>query len=97
MPFVCTHIGLTSVGTGGFYTIGNDKTREMEFSWTESGTPVRVAFTNWHQGQPNDVGGRQDCLLMQYQDANYELGMLIVIQVTHLFVKVCKRVIIISS
>ncbi|KAL5012418.1 hypothetical protein ScPMuIL_010969 [Solemya velum] len=74
VQIIKSDIGLTAVGTSGWYTVGNDITRETEFSWTESGTPVRLTFTNWHQGQPNDVGGRQDCLLMQYQDANYEWG-----------------------
>ncbi|KAL5012982.1 hypothetical protein ScPMuIL_011533 [Solemya velum] len=70
----CRSQGLNVAGTYGWYTIGNDMYHEQQFSWTDSGSPVPMTYSNWHQGQPNDVGGQQDCLLMEYPDADYEWG-----------------------
>ena len=35
---------------------------------------VTVSYSNWKTGQPNDVGGDQDCLLLQYPDLDFEWG-----------------------
>ncbi|XP_033743712.1 MAM and LDL-receptor class A domain-containing protein 1-like [Pecten maximus] len=66
--------GLKAIGQNGFYTSGNDERIEGTFEWTDHGSHLPVTYTDWHQGQPNNVGGDQDCLLMQYADSNYEWG-----------------------
>ncbi|OWF37287.1 uncharacterized protein LOC110440368 [Mizuhopecten yessoensis] len=66
--------GLKAVGQNGFYTSGNDERVEGRFEWTDQGAHLPVTYTDWHPGQPNNVGGDQDCLLMQYADNNYEWG-----------------------
>ncbi|VDI33849.1 Hypothetical predicted protein, partial [Mytilus galloprovincialis] len=63
---------LANIASLGFYTGGNDEKTEHNFVWTDNGAPV--TFTNWHPGQPNNVGGDQDCLLLQYPDTNFEWG-----------------------
>ncbi|CAC5387224.1 unnamed protein product [Mytilus coruscus] len=63
---------LANVGSLGFYTGGNDEKIEHNFVWTDTG--ASVTYTNWHPGQPNNVGGDQDCLLLQYPDNNFEWG-----------------------
>ncbi|XP_060083128.1 uncharacterized protein LOC132562401 [Ylistrum balloti] len=66
--------GLKAIGQNGFYTSGNDERVEGTFEWTDQGSHLPVTYTDWHLGQPNNVGGDQDCLLMQYADSNYEWG-----------------------
>lgn len=41
--------------------------------WSDSGTPYDFVYTNWHAGQPNNVAGNQDCVLLQY-GTNLEWG-----------------------
>ncbi|KAL4225846.1 MAM domain [Mactra antiquata] len=65
---------LTYAGTNGWYTSGNDERNENHFKWTDTGYPYDLNYTNWHMGQPNNVGDVQNCLLLQYRDAKYEWG-----------------------
>ncbi|KAK3100672.1 hypothetical protein FSP39_023592 [Pinctada imbricata] len=58
----------------GFYTSGNDEKQENRFEWTDSGLPYQTNYTNWHAGQPNNVGSNQDCLLLEYPDDNWKWG-----------------------
>ncbi|XP_053377463.1 MAM and LDL-receptor class A domain-containing protein 2-like [Mercenaria mercenaria] len=64
----------TSMGTSGWYTSGTDERDEGKFVWTDTGYPYPVNYTNWHIGQPNNVGNVQNCLLLQYSDVKYEWG-----------------------
>lgn len=74
MRVINADTGLKAVGQNGFYTSGNDERLEGTFEWTDRGSHLPVTYTDWHPGQPNNVGGDQDCLLMQYADSNYEWG-----------------------
>ncbi|XP_048240670.1 uncharacterized protein LOC124151352 [Haliotis rufescens] len=65
---------LNAAGSNGWYTTGNDERSEGHFDWTDTGTPYQSAYSDWHQGQPNNVANDQDCLLLQYANANYEWG-----------------------
>ncbi|XP_071089014.1 uncharacterized protein [Haliotis cracherodii] len=65
---------LNAAGSNGWYTTGNDGRSEGHFDWTDTGTPYQSAYSDWHQGQPNNVANDQDCLLLQYANANYEWG-----------------------
>lgn len=65
---------LHTVGQNGFYTSGNDLYVEHSFYWTNRGSLDRMTYTNWHTGQPNNVGGNQNCLLMEYPDDGYSWG-----------------------
>ena len=70
----CLFKGLTAAGQHGFFINGNDYDSENRYEWTASGYPESLNYTNWHVGQPNNVGDNQDCLLMQYSESNYEWG-----------------------
>lgn len=63
-----------TAGQSGFYLSGNDETSENHFVWTNNGTPTSLSYSNWYPGQPNNVASNQDCLLMQYPDADYQWG-----------------------
>jgi len=43
------------------WTGGNDLLEEGAFTWTD-GTPF--SYTNWHEDEPNNAGGREDCVAM---------------------------------
>lgn len=58
----------------GFYTSGTDADNEHTFSWTNTGVPREIKFDNWHMGQPNNVAGNQDCLLMEYPNDDFKWG-----------------------
>ncbi|KAH9491566.1 C-type lectin domain 4 member E, partial [Bulinus truncatus] len=77
--FLVQHIkndqALTVLGQNGFYTSGSDVGNEHSFKWTDTGSPRPVTWTaGWHAGQPNNVGGNQNCLLMQYPADGYTWG-----------------------
>ena len=61
-------------GQNGFYLNGNDVDSENHYKWTDTGYPQSISYTNFHVGQPNNVGDNQDCLLMEYPAYNYEWG-----------------------
>ncbi|GFR65787.1 C-type lectin [Elysia marginata] len=67
---------LSSAGQFGFFTSGNDLKSEHNFVWTDTGSarPVKDIFENWHAHQPNNVGGVQDCLLLEYASDGYTWG-----------------------
>ncbi|KAK7089684.1 hypothetical protein V1264_024522 [Littorina saxatilis] len=65
---------LTGAGQYGFYTAGSDERSEHTFDWTDTGTPYRGTYSNWKEGQPNNVASDQDCLLLQYPDLDFEWG-----------------------
>ncbi|GFN81767.1 mannose-binding protein c [Plakobranchus ocellatus] len=67
---------LNAAGQYGFFTSGNDIRTEHQFVWTDTGKarPVANLYENWHIGQPNNVGGAQDCLLLQYSRDDYSWG-----------------------
>lgn len=67
-------VDLIVAGQNGFYINGNDIDNENKFKWTSTGYPQNIQYTNFHQGQPNNVGDIQDCLLMEYPRFNYEWG-----------------------
>merc|ERR1711879_715581 len=71
---VKSNAGLRAVGQNGFYTSGNDLTTEHNFYWGDRGNLLRMSYENWHQGQPNNVGGNQNCLLMEYPDDEFSWG-----------------------
>ena len=35
---------------------------------------VTATYSNWKTGQPNNVAGDQDCLLLQYPDLDFQWG-----------------------
>ncbi|XP_071123909.1 uncharacterized protein [Mytilus edulis] len=72
--FINSNLELTIAGQNGFYLNGNDVDSENNFKWTNTGYPEIVNYTNFHQGQPNNVGNIQDCLLMEYPADNYKWG-----------------------
>ncbi|XP_067661409.1 uncharacterized protein [Haliotis asinina] len=63
---------LTAAGSSGFFTSGNDEETENNFRWTGMDTPYSIGYTNWYPGQPNNVLLKQDCLVMEYPNADYE-------------------------
>jgi len=65
---------LRVVGENGFYTSGNDLYHEHSFVWTNRGVLDIMPYTNWHANQPNNVGGNQDCLLMEYPEDGFSWG-----------------------
>ncbi|XP_052778688.1 MAM and LDL-receptor class A domain-containing protein 1-like [Mya arenaria] len=69
-----TNAAYTTAGQHGWYTSGNDERTEASFMWTDTGYPYSLNYTDWHAGQPNNVGNAQDCLLLQYQSSDYEWG-----------------------
>ncbi|XP_055895088.1 uncharacterized protein LOC106077022 isoform X4 [Biomphalaria glabrata] len=77
--FLVSHIkqdtALSVVGQNGFYTSGSDVGNEHSFKWTDTGIPRPVNWSaGWHAGQPNNEGGNQNCLLMQYPADDYKWG-----------------------
>ena len=64
----------SSVGSSGWYSSGSDERNEGRFVWTDTGYPYALNYTNWHMGQPNNVGNVQNCLLLQYSNVKYEWG-----------------------
>lgn len=65
---------LSLAGQSGFYTGGNDERVEGMFDWTDSGTPYHTIYSNWKSGQPNNVAGDQNCLLLQYPELDFQWG-----------------------
>ncbi|XP_059147584.1 MAM and LDL-receptor class A domain-containing protein 1-like [Physella acuta] len=66
---------LTAVGQHGFYTSGSDAASEHQFVWTDTGSARGINWAGgWHAGQPNNVGGNQNCLLMEYPSDGYKWG-----------------------
>ena len=65
---------LTIAGQNGFFLNGNDVDSEGNFKWTFTGYPQSLHYFHFNQGQPNNVGNNQDCLLMEYPVYNYEWG-----------------------
>ena len=61
-----------SLGGNDFYTGGNDIEKEGKWTYWHSG--MSVAFPNWRQGQPDNGGGSEDCLIlrMSYGASNDE-------------------------
>jgi len=43
---------------------GTDAALEGTWVWSPSGTPL--SYTNWWSGEPNNVGGNEDCLSVFY-------------------------------
>ncbi|CAC5387223.1 unnamed protein product [Mytilus coruscus] len=74
VKLIQSDVSLTAAGQKGFFINGNDYDSENKYKWTASGYPESFNYTNWHVGQPNNVGDNQDCLLMQYPESNYEWG-----------------------
>ncbi|XP_067661613.1 uncharacterized protein [Haliotis asinina] len=64
----------SAAGGYGWYTGGNDERSEGHFDWTDTGLPYQSVYSDWHQGQPNNVANDQNCLLLQYANVNYEWG-----------------------
>ncbi|KAL5011535.1 hypothetical protein ScPMuIL_010086 [Solemya velum] len=73
LNLIDTTYGLPQAGEFGYWTSGNDEVTEGTWVWTGDDNQ-RIVYNDWHPGQPNDVGGHQDCLLMQYSANNYEWG-----------------------
>ena len=67
-------LGYTTAGSYGWYTSGSDESSEGNFVWTDTGYPNPLNYTDWHPGQPNNVGSVQDCLLMEYASDNFQWG-----------------------
>jgi len=45
-----------------FWLGASDINSEGRFVWENSGTPLKDGFTDWYQGEPNNVAGNEDCL-----------------------------------
>ncbi|XP_078315448.1 uncharacterized protein LOC111102651 [Crassostrea virginica] len=67
---------MTYAADFGIWIGGNDVNTEYSFVWIGSSAPVPFNYTKWHQGQPNNMNGDQDCVMLQYKTANgdYEWG-----------------------
>ncbi|XP_064607952.1 C-type lectin-like [Liolophura sinensis] len=57
---------------GGVWTSGADLDTEGSWRWTN--TDRGVNYTDWKPGQPNNVGDRQNCLVLDYPEDNYTWG-----------------------
>lgn len=71
---LCLFAALSLAGQSGFYTGGNDERVEGMFDWTDSGAPYHTIYSNWKSGQPNNVAGDQNCLLLQYPELDFQWG-----------------------
>ncbi|XP_011456845.3 uncharacterized protein [Magallana gigas] len=58
----------------GLWTNGNDFDHENSFTWSGQAHPVPLNYTHWHPGQPNNIAGVQDCLVIEYPKYDYEWG-----------------------
>jgi hypothetical protein len=58
----------------GLWTNGNDVDHENTFVWSGQAHPVLFNYTHWHPGQPNNVAGEQDCVVIEYPKLDYEWG-----------------------
>ncbi|OWF37286.1 Perlucin [Mizuhopecten yessoensis] len=65
---------LTQTGAFGFWTSGQDEFSEGHFLWTTDLESDPFNYTSWHSGQPNNIGGHQNCVLLQYANDNYNWG-----------------------
>nr|XP_022291184.1 uncharacterized protein LOC111102650 [Crassostrea virginica] len=67
---------ITYAADFGIWIGGNDIDTEHSFVWIGSSAPVPFNYTKWHPGQPNNMNGDQDCVMLQYRTANgdYEWG-----------------------
>ncbi|XP_062569840.1 perlucin-like [Saccostrea cucullata] len=78
--FISYHINnsqaMTYAADFGIWIGGNDIDTEHNFVWIGSENPIPFNYTNWHQGQPNNMNGDQDCVMLQYRTNNndYEWG-----------------------
>ncbi|XP_071822362.1 uncharacterized protein [Apostichopus japonicus] len=56
---------LYNLTQGGMWWIGyNDIAIEGDFNWVDCDATTAFAETNWEMGQPDNVGGIQDCTIM---------------------------------
>ena len=69
-------LAMTYAADFGIWIGGNDVDTEYSFMWIGSSAPVPFNYTKWHPGQPNNMNGDQDCVMLQYRTANgdYEWG-----------------------
>ena len=51
---------VTAAAGNKVWTGGNDAASEGTWVWSPSNTPL--SYTNWANGEPNNSGGREDCL-----------------------------------
>ncbi|XP_062596120.1 uncharacterized protein LOC134257534 [Saccostrea cucullata] len=58
----------------GLWTNGNDFDLENTFTWSGHSHPFTFNYTHWHPGQPNNVAGDQDCVVIEYPKSDYEWG-----------------------
>ncbi|KAK3099724.1 hypothetical protein FSP39_008583 [Pinctada imbricata] len=59
----------------GIWTRGNDIVKEGSYVWAGThGNPTPITYSNWHPGQPNNIGGVQDCVTIQYPTQDFQWG-----------------------
>ncbi|KAK3099766.1 hypothetical protein FSP39_009292 [Pinctada imbricata] len=59
----------------GIWTSGNDIMKEGSYTWAgTNGDPTPFTYSNWHPGQPNNIGGVQDCVAIQYPTQDFQWG-----------------------
>nr|XP_022326195.1 uncharacterized protein LOC111126085 [Crassostrea virginica] len=58
----------------GLWTNGNDVDQENSFTWSGQSHPLPFNYSHWHPGQPNNVAGDQDCVLIEYPKYDYQWG-----------------------
>ncbi|XP_048771111.2 uncharacterized protein LOC125677178 [Ostrea edulis] len=63
---------MTYAADFGIWLGGNDIDTEHTFVWIGNENPVPFNFTNWHQGQPNNMNGDQDCVMLQYKTSSFD-------------------------
>ncbi|KAF4518174.1 hypothetical protein B566_EDAN007866 [Ephemera danica] len=57
---------LTSLGPRHYWTSGSDSVQEGQWTWTSTARPV--VFTDWHSGEPNNLNGNEDVIVMWHKN-----------------------------
>ncbi|XP_056013450.1 MAM and LDL-receptor class A domain-containing protein 1-like isoform X2 [Ostrea edulis] len=58
----------------GLWTSGNDFDHENSFTWSGQTHLIKFNYTHWYPGQPNNIAGEQDCVVILYPKQNHEWG-----------------------
>ena len=64
--FIINHTTPNALSTGAYWVGGADRAEEGVWRWVSSNTPISSAVQDWIPGEPNNSGGDEDCLAINY-------------------------------